>query len=277
METWTSTWALRNLIAELLMPPGIWIFLGLFAILIIRRHQTILKIKLVFVLLMIWLTSTTYFSEILTRAADHYMHWPAPLQMQGIQKQAHQNKKNQAPNQAQAIVVLGGGRRQGVLEFPEYQNQDLSPPAMVRVRYAAKLAKATGLPILLTGGAPDATGPNDLSEAQIMARVLHDEFGIKARWIEGKSETTQENAQFSAKILEKENIHSIYLVTHFWHMPRAEVMFKKEGLQITPAPVGFYLKDKLTPLDYTPGNDGFQRTRWVWHELMGQFMYKLKS
>ncbi len=53
----------------------------------------------------------------------------------------------------EVIVILGGGRRKGALETPtEYKQQDLSPNSMERLRYGARLAKQTKLPILVTGG-----------------------------------------------------------------------------------------------------------------------------
>ncbi len=41
----------------------------------------------------------------------------------------------------EVVVILGGGRRKGVLEAtPEYQQQDLSPSSMERLRYGPRLA-----------------------------------------------------------------------------------------------------------------------------------------
>jgi uncharacterized SAM-binding protein YcdF (DUF218 family) len=175
-----------------------------------------------------------------------------------------------------AIVILGGGRQKGALDLPEYQYQNLSPQSMERLRAGARLAKVSHLPILLTGGAPDRTSATDLSEAKVMSMVLKQELGIDARWLEEQSNTTQENALQSAKILHQEGIQTIYLVTHFWHMPRARVQFEKQGLKVVEVPMGFYQKEQFTPLDFYPGHEGFQRTRWIWHELLGALWYRLK-
>ncbi len=53
-----------------------------------------------------------------------------------------------------------------------------------------------------------------------MRKVLEREFGISPKWVEEQSNTTQENASESAKILKNEGIKTIDLATHFWHMPR---------------------------------------------------------
>ena len=174
-------------------------------------------------------------------------------------------------------MILGGGRRKGALEtHPEHQQQDLSPNSMERLRYGARLAKQTKLPILVTGGAPDKASTQELSEAFVMKLVLEQELGLSPQWLEEQSNTTQENAKFSARILKDEGIKTIYLVTHFWHMPRAQAIFEKEGLIVIPAPMGFYQKTAFTPLDFYPSSEGFQRTRWIWHEILGNIWYRVK-
>ncbi len=109
-----------------------------------------------------------------------------------------------------------------------------------------------------------------------MSRVLQGELNVHARWVEGHSNTTQENAKLSASILKKENIQTVYLVTHFWHMPRAKQIFEREGLRVLEAPMGFYQKQSFTPLDFYPSSEGFQRTRWILHEILGSLWYRLK-
>ncbi len=127
---------------------------------------------------------------------------------------------------------------------------------MERDSYGVTLSQATHLPILLTGGTPDATSSNEPTEAELTQKILNNEFQIQARRVEKQSTATQENAAFSAKILKQEGITHIYLVTHFWHMPRAQAVFEKHGLKVTPAPMGFYQKDRFHPLDLYPSTAG---------------------
>jgi uncharacterized SAM-binding protein YcdF (DUF218 family) len=306
METWTYEWAVRNLIAQLLMPPGIWLWLILPPLFLLKKRELIKKSLIIFGLAMIWLTSTNYFANQFTQMAGHFLEWPQPLKLEkgliknlnpshpkaSLPTDAHQLKSKyldapsytqelrskEVSNEAstQAIVILGGGRQKGALDLTEYQYQNLSPQSMERLRAGARLAKESNLPILLTGGAPDRTDARELSEAMVMSMVLKQELGIEARWLEEQSNTTQENALQSAKILNQEGIKTIYLVTHFWHMPRANVQFEKQGFTVIEAPMGFYQKEQHTPLDFYPSNEGFQRTRWIWHELLGSFWYWLK-
>jgi uncharacterized SAM-binding protein YcdF (DUF218 family) len=165
---------------------------------------------------------------------------------------------------------------------------------MERLRHGARLAREMNLPILVSGGAPDRTKANELSEAQVMAKVLQDELGIQVRWIEDQSNTTEENLKNSLGILEKDQIKKIYLATHFWHMPRvlqtviqiqrkqATTVTKKDSsgngfdMEVVPAPHGYYQKQNYTPLDFYPSSEGFQRTRWIFHELMDSLQCVIK-
>jgi uncharacterized SAM-binding protein YcdF (DUF218 family) len=278
MDTWSFGWAFRNLVAELMMPPGIWLVIIALVIFFIKSK----RVKNSFIaicLLMIWVGSTNYFANQLTRFAGQFLDWPKPLSL-AIKQLENKNQKpvtSQLTEAPQAIIILGDGRRQGALDAPRgYQNQDVSSGSMERLRLGARLAKATHLPVLVTGGAPDRVDEKDLSEATLMSHVLQDELGIKAKWIESNSKTTQENARESAKILKKDGFKAIYLVTHFWHMPRAKAIFEKEGLQVVEAPMGYYQKSQFTLLDFYPSGKGFQRTRWIFHEILGSLWYGLK-
>jgi uncharacterized SAM-binding protein YcdF (DUF218 family) len=312
METWSYAWAVRNLIAELIMPPGIWVIWVFFMLFLLKKHELIKNTLIIFGLAMIWVTSTNYFANQFTQFAGHILVWPQALILDeeklNVSKASdtHQSPTNSAYTQEQipkdvitqlpntkldfgkdekylfeqqgthAIVILGGGTQKGAKDLPEYQYQNTSPQSMERLRAGARLAKVTKLPVLLTGGAPDRTDTKDLSEAKVMSMVLKEELGIDARWLEEQSNTTQENALQSAQILNKEGIKTIYLVTHFWHMPRAKIQFEKQGLTVIEAPMGFYQKDLFTPLDFYPSSEGLQRTRWIWHEILGSACYNLR-
>ena len=269
MHTWSWAWAFRNFFAELLMPPGLFIVLALCAFLFLKKRQTLQKVIVVLSLVMIWVASTPIFTHWLVKATGSFMVWPAPLDIPSIQMS--QVSQSQQP---QAIVVLGGGRRRGALESSMYGYQDLSKDSLERVRYAAKLAQQTHLPILTTGGMPDQVSQQDQAEAKVMAQVLKEEFHQETQWVEDQSATTQENAAFSARLLKQQGITRIFLVTHFWHMPRAQKIFEKEGLQVVAAPHGFENSDALTPLDFYPGN--IYKTRQIWHEVMGMFWYSIR-
>ncbi len=79
METWTYEWAVRNLIAELIMPPGIWVLWVLLMLFLIKKHELIKKALITVGFLMIWLTSTNYFAVHFTNIVGYWMNWPPQL------------------------------------------------------------------------------------------------------------------------------------------------------------------------------------------------------
>ncbi len=266
------------------MPPGIWLWLILFPLFLLKKREFLQKSLIVFSVLMIWLTSTNYLAVQLTNALGSIITWSAPLDLKVLENK-HNVKQgakqagainSSKPGAEKAIVILGGGRRSGAIEYPQYQYQNIAAGAMERVRYGVTLSQATHLPILLTGGAPDATSSNELTEAELTQKILNNEFLTQARWVEKQSRTTEENAAFSAKMLKQEGITHIYLVTHFWHMPRAQAVFEKYGLKVTPAPMGSYQKDQFHPLDFYPSTAGIERTRFIWSEALGLIWYRIK-
>ncbi|MCU0694501.1 MAG: YdcF family protein, partial [Polyangiaceae bacterium] len=80
---------------------------------------------------------------------------------------------------AQAIVIPGGGVRRNALE---YGGDTLGRLTLERVRYGARLAKQTGLPVLVTGG---SVLGNTVPEAVLMKEALENEYGASVRRING--------------------------------------------------------------------------------------------
>ncbi len=301
MDTWSYSWAIRNLIAEFLMPPGIFLIVILMTLVIIKRSW-LRNTLIVASVMSIWLTSTNYFAIQITKLAGYVFEWPQPFNIDNLSASTRYVTSNNklAKNPSSAIIVLGGGRRKGAIDVPEYQSQDVSAQAAERLRHAARLARTLNIPILVSGGSPDRTTKDELSEAQVMAQVLREEFGIDAKWIEDQSNTTEENLKNSLAILSRENIEKVYLVTHFWHMPRAmqtvraiqkndQKQDQKEGFKpnrtveeeqgnitVIATPHGYYQKEQFTPLDFYPSGEGFQRARWIFHELWGALYYRIK-
>jgi uncharacterized SAM-binding protein YcdF (DUF218 family) len=171
---------------------------------------------------------------------------------------------------AQAIVVLGGGRMKYA---PEYGNQDVpSLATLARLRYSVKLHRETGLPILVTGGSPDGSRE---SEAELMARVLRDDFATPVKWLDQAYDNTAQNAQFSARLLAGQNIQRVLLVTDAMHMPRSQAIFMQNGLQVVPAPTTFLSRAPLSLIDFVPG-DALGLSHYAMHEWLGLCWYRLR-
>ena len=136
----------------------------------------------------------------------------------------------QVPADAQVIVVLGGGRNRDAVE---YGGDTVEYFTLERLRYAARLQRETGLPILASGGRLYGEAR---SEASLMKEALEQDFNAAVRWSEGRSRDTFQNAFNTARLLREQQLKRVLLVTHGWHMPRSMWSFQQTGLDITPAP-----------------------------------------
>jgi uncharacterized SAM-binding protein YcdF (DUF218 family) len=166
--------------------------------------------------------------------------------------------------------VLGAGRERGDLAWDSDQPTGV---ALQRERYTARLAKASGLPVLTSGGLHYGTPP---TEARLMADSLQDDFGVPVRWQEGRSRTTWENAQFSAEVLLPQGIKRVVIVTQAWHMPRAVWSFKKAGFEVVPAPMGFLGVDNARPLGgWMPEFKSIWQSGQLLNEVVGQIGYSM--
>jgi uncharacterized SAM-binding protein YcdF (DUF218 family) len=140
------------------------------------------------------------------------------------------------------------------------------------LRYGARLARKTGLPILVTGGAPGGRTP----EAQLMKSVLEEEFHIPVQWVENASLDTRQNARNSAGLLQPAGIRRILLVTHAAHMRRARNAFESQGFVVTAAPtVWLSGRNRGEIFAGMPGPRTAQAGWFAWHEWLGLIAYRL--
>ncbi|MBW4483489.1 MAG: YdcF family protein [Tildeniella torsiva UHER 1998/13D] len=113
---------------------------------------------------------------------------------------------------ADAIVVLGRGA-------------DFRPS---RVQVAADLWQQQRAPLIFASGRSDATEIGQMLEAA----------GVPAAAIDGEpcSATTNENALFTAALLQPQGIKRLILVTDPPHMARSLLTFRSLGFEVTPHP-----------------------------------------
>lgn len=168
---------------------------------------------------------------------------------------------------AEAIVILGGGSYHGA---PEYGGGTVGEATLERLRYGARLARQSALPLLVTGGSPFGGRP----EAEAMREALETDFGVKVRWLETASRDTAENARLSASMLKASGVSRIALVSHGWHLPRAVALFEREGLAVIAAPTRFSTGSASLIESLLPG-DGLRRSRQALHEYLGRLADQL--
>jgi uncharacterized SAM-binding protein YcdF (DUF218 family) len=162
---------------------------------------------------------------------------------------------------AQAIVILGGGVR----DAPEYGGDTVARLSLDRVRYGARVARQTGLPVLVTGGTYWGDG---LAEGIVMREVLEREFGVPVKWVESRSRNTQQNAVRSAAILIPEDVKRIVLVGHGFDMRRAIAEFEAAGLEVVPAPTFMSPSTPLVFGDLVPNVFSLQSSYYALYEIL---------
>lgn len=249
------SWFITNLLAAFLLPPLSLVMLGLLGWRLSKRFRFMGNAVTMTAIVLLLVLSTSAGSRLLV----------APLE----------NRSLPVPNpstvDAQAIVILGGGRS---FAAPEDGDRDqVGAQTLVRLRHGARLHRLTQLPVLVSGGAPDRGGA---SEALVMARALREDFQVPVRWIEDTSENTAQNATHAAKQLREAGIYRVLLVTDAIHMPRAMQIFSKTGLSVIAAPTGFRSRAPLSAAAFIPGASQLQSSHYGLHEWIGLLWYRLR-
>lgn len=172
-----------------------------------------------------------------------------------------------------AIVILGGDAAYGAPVGGIFPGSGIGALTLERMRAGVLLHRRTGLPILVTG---DALEDGVTPIASQMAQALQDDFATPVQWIEPASADTWQNAQFSAVLLRQANIHSVYVVTHAWHMRRAMIAFARTGIAVTPAPIYLDRWPELSLDGFIPRVSSWLASYYALHEWIGCVYYALR-
>ena len=248
-------------------PLGLACVLIFLALLVSYKRKTS-NILITLALVILWLSSTTGFSNLLARSLE--LKYLPPTEIPS----------------GQVLVVLGGG------------TEPASPPRTTveingagdRVLYAAELYREGKAPfILLSGGDIEWLSSGSTTPAQDMAALLV-QMGVpeSALWLENESKNTYENALYAKEFLDEQNINQILLVTSAMHMPRAVALFEKQGFEVTPLPVDFSVTDSISAsssegnivgklIDIMPTASNLALTTNAMKEYLGYFIYKLQG
>lgn len=171
---------------------------------------------------------------------------------------------------ADAIVVLGGYTAQN---RSNWFLQDTARKTSARVERAADLYKAERAPyIVLSGAALDG----GVSEAQMMAQTLKAlDVPASAALMENNSQTTQQNGEYTARLLENRNFKEVLLVTSALHMPRAMAIFRKQGVNVIAAGAAPQITAPDTPgfSRWKPSMLALQSSRSIIKEYVGILVY----
>lgn len=174
------------------------------------------------------------------------------------------------PEGAGAIVVLSAETSRG--EGGILPEPGIGMMTLERLHAGVVLARRTGLPLLVSGGSVE-NEPGDI--ASRMDAVLRADYALPARWVEGRSIDTWQNARFSAEALRADNIRRVYVVTNAWHMRRSLLAFRKAGLEPIPAASRFDREGVHDAGEFIPRVSGWLRSYWAIHEWIGLAWYGL--
>ena len=243
---------LKSILVSLLVPPFGFVTLAVLALLLprsrVRLRRSLIGISVVGLVLL-------------------GMPVVADRMLEGLEQNLPRTPP--AADPPRAIIVLGA----------EIRRTSDTPSAVVgrlsleRLQTAAQLQRRTGLPVLISGGALQKGLP---SIADIMATSMEQDFRIPVRWKETRSRDTWENAKFSADILRKEGITSVYVVTHAWHLRRALLAFAPTGLTVTAAPTPPDKRDGAIFDDFMPRASTWNVSYFALHEWIGYAWYSFR-
>ena len=246
-------WLLTNILASALLPPFSLVLLLVAALVLYRKRPRMALSLILFATIALFILSMPWIGGVMRKSLEI----SSPLNWHALPP-------------ADAIVVLGGGRR---TRAPEYGGDTLNSYSLERLRYAARLHRATQLPILATGGMP---GGGSVSEGALLRKVSTEELHTPVRWIEEAALTTWDNARYSAPILKKAGVTRILLVTDAAHLRRAVPLFEQQGLQVVPAGVHFADTRIDSLLSLLPSASGLRDSHYALHEWLGIVWYRLR-
>ena len=190
-------------------------------------------------------------------------HWLAGLLVRPLEN-AYQPP---AAPRGDVILMLGGG---ATVDTPNLGGEGhLSGNAANRLLTTAQLARATSLPIIVSGGKVfDSTG----SEAEIARRILVD-LGVAPSRIavDDRSLNTQQNILYSREIIRRQGYEQVILVTSAFHMPRAAAECRALGLAVVAYPTDYQTSRKAAPEFYKfwPSADALSIVSLSIKEYMG--------
>lgn len=249
--------SLAQYVTLMISPLGSALLLSILSLLFLwRRHDRAASILAIGALSWLWLWSTP----------------AASLAIRSHIESRHPDVPIASLPSADAIVVLGGS-----VTPPESPGQfvNLSSGAD-RVWHAARLYKAGKAPfIVLSGGSDPACSV--MSEAQAMRIFLRD-LGVpdQAMLLEQESRNTQQNAEYSARLLHARGLNRTLLVTSALHMERARREFEIQGLEVIPA-----VTDREAgapppvPWRYLPDAEALSSSAGALKEIVGQWVLVL--
>ncbi len=174
---------------------------------------------------------------------------------------------------ADAVVVLGGIVRQ----VPGVRLGEWGETAD-RFEAGVELFRAGKAPLLLFMGAKMPWAPDERIEGAIL-RERAMEIGISGDSVKvsEKVANTADEARAARTTLAGIDHPGVILVTSAFHMPRAAMLFRREGIEVQEFPVDFRTAyySRRTPMDFLPQANGLKNSELALREIMGILYYRV--
>lgn len=234
---------LKKIVSYFILPPGLYILVFLLTGLLNRKRRFVRFLSFSSALTL-YLISVEPFKDLLYYPLERGLRVP------------------ERP-EGDVIVILGGGT---------YNSGVLKPASYKRLIAGYRLHLRTGIPIVLSGGAATGIVP----EAVVMKRILLD-LGIDGSYIytDTKSRDTRENAVYVKRICRDLGCGRIILITSAFHMKRALMTFRKEGLEVTPYPTDFRFEGRYNLYSLFPKHSVFYDSVIAIREYLGIVFYRV--
>lgn len=243
------------MLSLLVYPLGLSLLLALLALLLWRWRRASASLLGVSI---IWLyaCSTALFADFLMASLENDFR---PKAMSVLPK-------------ADAIVVLGGATR-GDTHWSSMA--DLNSAAD-RLTHAVSLYKAKKAPlVLLSGGSTTGSRPE---AEQLRDYLVLMGLPERALLMERQSLDTQQNARYSAVVLQAKKVQKILLVTSAYHMRRAVPLYERQGFEVIPAPTDYQrLVGKPLVPRWLPTVDDLWRSTAAIKEYVGFLYYRAQG
>jgi uncharacterized SAM-binding protein YcdF (DUF218 family) len=207
--------------------PLSWIFISLL-ISLVTKNQKYKRRTLIAAIVLLFLFSNSFlFNQFAT-------HWDIP---------AYQLKNGETYNCA---IVLGG------FSGADNKEQGRFNPSADRFIQAIKLLTTGKVShLLITGGSGNLIPGGFREGTWVKTQLKEFKFTDSTVLIESKSRNTIENARFSNVVLKQSHLAGPYLlVTSAYHMRRALMIFKKQGINVIPYSCNFIAGDKMAFDDF---------------------------
>ena len=241
---------LRQIVPLFLMPTCVVLALLVVALRTRRRWPIVVA------LVLLWAASTPIVSNLLMCAVED---WRV------------RQVTSDAPN-ADAIVVLSFSIRAVPDDATSFEFDDFD-----RFLGGFDLYKAGKAPRLIFTGGWNPWKPNLPLVGDVLIARARD-FGVPASALSttGKASNTEQEAEGVAQLLgvgKSPTTPRILLVTSAYHMSRAEMLFRRAGLEVIPFPVDFQTKLGITPRSFIPNSGALNQTDAALHEIYGRVYY----